>query len=189
MDRFKNCTDAELLARTAREPKAFEAFYVRHERLVLSFLIARTRDAEVAADLAAETFAGVLEAADRFDPNRLGGTSAIPWVLAVARYTLRASLRRGVVADEARRRLECEPVELDDAALARVEEIGRDTPLLALLGELPAQLRAAITARVLEERDYPQIAAELQCSELVVRKRVSRGLSRLRDAFVSSPNT
>jgi RNA polymerase sigma-70 factor (ECF subfamily) len=192
MDRFRKYTDAELLARTAQDPEAFEALYERHERVVLGFLIARTHNADVAADLAAETFAGVLEAAERFDPSRLGGTSALPWVLAVARNTLSASLRRGVVADEARRRLECEPVELDDAALARVEQIGGDGPLLELLGELPTHLQEAIKARILEEREYPQIAAELECSELVVRKRVSRGLSRLREAFassVSSPNT
>lgn len=189
MDRFEKYSDAELLARTAQDPRAFEAFYVRHERLVLAFLIARIRNAEVAADLAAETFAAILEASERFDPSRLGGTSAVPWVLAIARYTLRASTRRGIVADEARRRLECEPVALDDAALARVEAIGAgEGPLLEALGALPPDLRGAVTARVLEEREYPQIAAELECSELVVRKRVSRGLSRLRAAFVSSPN-
>jgi RNA polymerase sigma-70 factor (ECF subfamily) len=187
MNRFEKQSDAELLARTAREPKAFEAFYLRHERLVLGFLIARTRNAEVAADLAAETFAGLLEGADRFDPTRLGGDSAVPWLLAIARYTLRASVRRGIVADEARRRLQCEPLVLDDAALARVEEIGAEGSLVGLLAELPANLRDAVSARVLEERGYPEIAADLECSELVVRKRVSRGLSRLRAAVVSSP--
>jgi RNA polymerase sigma-70 factor (ECF subfamily) len=30
------------------------------------------------------------------------------------------------------------------------------------------------------ERSYKDIAGELSCSEMVVRKRVSRGLSRLR---------
>jgi RNA polymerase sigma-70 factor (ECF subfamily) len=33
---------------------------------------------------------------------------------------------------------------------------------------------------VIEERAYPEIAARLGCSELVIRKRVSRGLARLR---------
>lgn len=188
MDRFEKLSDAELLERTREDPRAFESFYLRHERLVLGFLIGRTRNAELAADLAAETFAGVLEASERFDPTRLGGTSAVPWLLAVARYTLNASVRRGIVADEARRRLECEPVVLDDAALARVEQVGElDGRLAQLFDELPIDLREAIAARILEERDYPQIAAELECSELVVRKRVSRGLSRLRAALVSVP--
>jgi RNA polymerase sigma-70 factor (ECF subfamily) len=34
--------------------------------------------------------------------------------------------------------------------------------------------------RVVAERPYAEIAAELRCSELVVRQRVSRGLKRLR---------
>ena len=77
---------------------------------------------------------------------------------------------------------------LDDAALARVEQVGElDGRLAQLFDELPIDLREAIAARILEERDYPQIAAELECSELVVRKRVSRGLSRLRAALVSVP--
>jgi RNA polymerase sigma factor (sigma-70 family) len=185
VDRFERHSDAELLARTSEDPRAFECFYLRHESLVLGFLMLRTRNAELATDLAAETFAGLLEAAERFDPTRLGGTSAVPWVLSVARYTLFASIRRGIVADEARRRLECEPVLLDDAALARVEGMGSASDLLALLQGLPADVRDAVTARVLDERDYPQIAADLGCSELVVRKRVSRGLARLRAALTS----
>jgi RNA polymerase sigma factor (sigma-70 family) len=190
VDRFESYSDAELLERSAEDPRAFECFYLRHERLVIGFLMSRTRNAEVAADLAAETFAGLLEAAERFDPTRLGGTSAVPWVLSVARYTLFASVRRGIVADEARRRLECEPLELDDEALARVEEMGSTDAqhLLKLLNDLPTDVRDAVTARILDERDYRQIATELGCSELVVRKRVSRGLSRLR-AALTSPTT
>jgi RNA polymerase sigma factor (sigma-70 family) len=54
-----------------------------------------------------------------------------------------------------------------------------------LLAELPPDEQVAVRARVIEERDYSEIASELGCSELVVRKRVSRGLSRLRAALVT----
>jgi RNA polymerase sigma factor (sigma-70 family) len=183
MERFDRCSDVELLARTAREPEAFAAFYRRHERLVLRVLMARCRDAQLTADLAAEVFARVLEAADRFDPRRTGG-SAIPWLLAVARNTLLESVRRGVVADAARRRLGCEPLALGDEALARVEELASLDPRLdAALDGLPSELREAVLARVLDECDYEEIAAQLGCSQLVARKRVSRGLSRLRAAL------
>jgi RNA polymerase sigma-70 factor (ECF subfamily) len=51
---------------------------------------------------------------------------------------------------------------------------------MAALAQLPARQRDAIRARILEERPYDEIADELQCSELVVRKTVSRGLRALR---------
>src|SRR5438105_724539 len=53
-------------------------------------------------------------------------------------------------------------------------------PLRAALDALPEPLRAALLARVVQERSYPEIAAELDCSEHVVRQRVHRGLARLR---------
>ena len=49
-----------------------------------------------------------------------------------------------------------------------------------MLDELPAAQREALTARVVDERDYRDIAAELECSEAVVRQRVARGLKTLR---------
>jgi RNA polymerase sigma factor (sigma-70 family) len=187
MDFLERLSDAELLARTAREPKGFAVFYRRHERLLLRFLFSRCRDPELTADLAAETFASALEAADRFDPARSGGASAVPWLLGIARNTLHTSIRRGSVAEDARRRIGLEPLVLSDEDLARVEELASVDPRIdrALRG-LPPQLRDALVARVLDERDYEEIAAQLGCSQQVVRKRVSRGLSRLRAALTPS---
>lgn len=51
---------------------------------------------------------------------------------------------------------------------------------LSLLESLPAELRAAVRGRVIEGRDYAELARELECSELLVRQRVSRGLRTLR---------
>jgi DNA-directed RNA polymerase specialized sigma24 family protein len=45
---------------------------------------------------------------------------------------------------------------------------------------LEAVEREAVIRRVVLEESYRAIAAELRCSEQVVRKRVSRGLARLR---------
>jgi RNA polymerase sigma-70 factor (ECF subfamily) len=49
-----------------------------------------------------------------------------------------------------------------------------------LLRWLPADQREAVRARVLEDKSYDEIAAALETSSLVVRKRVSRGLAQLR---------
>ena len=48
------------------------------------------------------------------------------------------------------------------------------------LDGLPESERDAVRRRVLEDASYEQMAAELACSQAVVRQRVSRGLSRLR---------
>ena len=48
-----------------------------------------------------------------------------------------------------------------------------------LLETLAPEQRDAINAHHLEDRGYAEIAAELRCSESVIRKRVSRGLSAL----------
>ena len=40
-----------------------------------------------------------------------------------------------------------------------------------------------------KNRPYREIATELQCSELVIRKRVSRGLARMRDQLKETGST
>ncbi|HEY5344169.1 MAG TPA: sigma factor-like helix-turn-helix DNA-binding protein, partial [Solirubrobacteraceae bacterium] len=67
--------------------------------------------------------------------------------------------------DSARRGLRLEPVELTDADLDRVEELASlDEEILVLIDGLPVPLRQALAARVLDERSYEEIAAEMRCS-------------------------
>lgn len=171
-------TDEALLAATKSSPQAFGEFYLRHERTVLHYFVRRTGRAELAADLAAETFAEALRCAGRFRP---GPAPALAWLLGIAAHTLARSARRGAVEDRARRRLRAPRLELDDADLARIDELaGIESPALEALGSLPPRQAEAIRARVLDDRDYFDIAAQLHCSEAVVRQRVSRGLAALR---------
>jgi RNA polymerase sigma-70 factor (ECF subfamily) len=91
------------------------------------------------------------------------------------------SVRRGRVADDVRRRLQIEPLVLEDADLVEVEESAAEADLMARLREaLPADQLAAFTARVFDERGYEDIARELETSPSVVRKRVSRAAAQLR---------
>ena len=50
----------------------------------------------------------------------------------------------------------------------------------AWLEQLAPDQRAAVRAHVIDERAYGEIAGELNTSEAVVRKRVSRGLAAMR---------
>jgi RNA polymerase sigma factor (sigma-70 family) len=128
--------------------------------------------------LLAETFAAVVVSVDRFDRAR---GPAVAWLLGIADHKLIDSVRRQRVEDDARRRLQLETVTITDADLASVEEFSRERDLVELVAALPEQHRKAVTARVIDERSYPEIAADLCCSEAVVRQRVHRGLRRLRE--------
>ena len=169
--------DDELLSRARRDPAAFGTFYERHERLVLGYFMRRTRDPELAADLAAETFAVALAASRKY---RRDGAPASAWLIGIARNTLFSSFRRSQVEDRARRRLGMEPLTLDDELLDRIERLGGDARVEALLARLTPEQSDAVRARVLDEEDYAGIAQRLRCSESVVRQRVHRGLAILR---------
>ncbi len=181
MGRFwRRRSDEELLGLTGRDRTAFGVFYERHEPALLGFFGRATRSAEVAADLTAETFAAALASREQFDPER--GTARM-WLFGIARNVLAGSVRRGRVDDEARRRLALEPLVIDDAQLVAIGDLIEregEQMVAELLGGLPEDQAAAVRAHVLEDRSYLEIARELRCSEAVVRKRVSRGLSRLR---------
>ena len=169
-------SDEALLARTPGDAEAFAQFYRRWERPVAGFFVRAVGSGEVAADLTAETFAEALSSAGRFDSAR-GEPAA--WLFGIARNLLARSRERGRVENQARIRLGLPPLTLDDALITRVEEAG-DGRALGLLAGLSDDQRRALQARVLDEQGYEEIAAELQCSESVVRKRVSRGLAVLR---------
>ena len=171
-------TDDELVLATSRDPEAFGMLYARHERAIFGFFHRRVRDAELAADLAAETFAAALVAAPRF--RRREGAPAIAWLFGIARNVLLRSLERSRVEDRARRRLGLPPLELSDAQLDALERVHADDYVGRLLAALPAEQAQAVRARILDDEAYAAPADRLQVSEAVVRKRVSRGLERLR---------
>jgi RNA polymerase sigma factor (sigma-70 family) len=170
-------TDGELLIATVTDPEAFAVFYRRHVRGVLSFFRRRTASAEIAFDLTAETFASALEAVPRYE---LRAEPARGWLYGIAWNKLHEARRRGRAQDDTRRALGMAPVLLTDEALARLEQLSGGAALEAL-ERLPADQRSAVRARVIDERPYHEIATELQCSESVVRQRVSRGVRAMRD--------
>ncbi len=173
-------TDLQLLEQArSGHGGSFEVVFRRHQAVVLTFLARRVAQPELAADLMAETFATLLEQVR--DQQKALPSVPVAWLLVTARHLLIDSQRRGRVDDRARRRLAMAPVVLDDRDLERLEEISAETDLLReLASRLAPDQFEALRARVLDEREYREIAAEMHCSEAVVRKRVSRALGVLR---------
>jgi RNA polymerase sigma-70 factor (ECF subfamily) len=178
-------TDQQLLDATGKQPEAFGVFYDRYEAAIVAYFIARTRDPELAADLTSETFAAALAHRRRYRAKR-GPVSA--WLFGIAKNKLADSYRRKVVEDKARRRLQIPVLAISDEEFERMEELASHPErLLEEFALLPDDQREAVKKRVLEEQDYEEIAIELDCSQSVARKRVSRGLSQLRTQLQETP--
>ena len=174
--RPSDISDEVLLS--GRDPAGFEEFYVRHAEAVLSFFARRTRDPELAADLTAETFAAALVSRARYRP---AAGAAVAWLFGIAVKKLADAQRRGWAEQRARRRLGMERIELSQADIARIERLGEQPVASALVELLTPDQRDAVRAHVVHDRSYAEIATDLQVSEAVVRKRVSRGLATVRE--------
>ena len=148
---------------------------------LLAYFVRRTLDAQVAADLTAETLAEAYASRRRFRDRGDGSASA--WLYAIAARKLARYLRRLRVEDAARRRLGMERIELgaDDVerieALIDFERVGRE--VRDAFDALRTDQREALRLGVIEGRSYREMAAELGCTEETARARVSRGLKRL----------
>lgn len=155
--------------------------YRLHAEALVRFLARRTYDPEVAIDLVAETFAAAFEGRARFRGET--DDEAVGWLYGIARNQLGAWYRRGDVERRAVRRLGVDVRPLTDEEQERIEDLAELADLrdrvAELLEELPADARAAVRLRIVEERSYGEAAAELGVSEQAVRARVSRALRAL----------
>jgi RNA polymerase sigma-70 factor, ECF subfamily len=158
-------------------PAEIEELYRNHARRLAGYLMRSTSDAEVAADLTAETFAAALVARDRYRPE-LGAPTT--WLYGIAAHKLSDWRRRGYAENRARRRLGIERPPLSEDDVAELARLADEVTVVELLEELPAEQRTAVRARLLDDRAYGEIAVAEGVSEAAVRQRVSRGLASLR---------
>ncbi|MDX6678512.1 MAG: hypothetical protein QOE31_2564 [Solirubrobacteraceae bacterium] len=172
---------ATFLAHSVRDADAFASFYEAYVGNVSVYFVRRVLDPEVAVDLTAETFAVALERRRQFR-----GTSAAEeqgWLFAIARSQLHGYWRKGRIEQAAMSRLGLERPTLTTADLEYLHHQAGLDALRARLSQALEIVRpdqaAAIRARVLEERDYNDIAADFQTTPDVIRARVSRGLKTM----------
>ncbi len=161
----------------------FGAFYDRHLRAVTAYVAGRVRQPEVRFDVTAETFARALANRAQYDPER---GPAIAWLLGIAHHLIADAARRGRVEAASRTRLGMEPIELDDAALAAIDEHSGGE-LQAALAATPGLQRDSVVRHIVLGDSYAVIAEDLATSEQVIRKRVSRGLAGLRARLEERP--
>lgn len=170
-----SATDAELLADT-RDPEAsFAVFYRRHAMGVLRFVASRGADADTAADVVSETFFIVLAQRARY---RAQHDTARLWLLGIAVRRLAETRRRE--QREQQRSNRAWARRLTDADRETYAHLLQSSEAIDALVDLPAAEREVILARVVNDESYADIASAFGLSEATARKRVSRGLARLR---------
>lgn len=180
---YSGLDDRQLLVAAKSDREAFAEFYTRHAEGVLRYFARAVGRSDVAFDLTAETFAAALRSLPGYRVTPAPGKS---WLYAIARHRLIDSVRRGEADARAREELGMQAIVLSDHGEAIIDAIiarldGESA--LELVEDLPSDERQAITARFVKDLGYTEIAAEMRCSEQVVRKRVSRGLTRLRGLY------
>ena len=170
-----------LLVRAREHPELFGEFFAERHEQVLAFFARRVLDPETAFDLMAETFASAFASLTDFRGTTEEEGHA--WLWAIARNRLYRWRERGEVERRSLRRLGIEVPAMSAVEYERAEELAdleRVRPrVAACLERLTADHRDDVRLRVIEERDYADIAEALDVTETVARARVSRGLRRL----------
>lgn len=162
-------SDEELMARVQQgDANAYRALFERHHNRLYGYLIRRTRDPQVAADLFQETFLRVYRARRTWKPGR----PFRPWIFGIAVNASRDHARKV-------RRLPAE-VELGQGPVTRDRPDDRIHLESAIAG-LPDTLREAFLLGVVEGFDHNEVAAQLDITPANARARISRARARLRD--------
>jgi len=171
----RRMNDLELLAEYTRNrsDEAFAAIVERYIRLVHSACWRQMGDAQLAEDATQMVFVLLSRKAASLRHAELAG-----WLLTTAHYTC-ANMKRAET-----RRVRRESVVAMNPTASAVEP---NNELLQLLDEgllrLPADDRQALVARFLRDEPLRQVGEALGLSEDAARKRVERGLDKLRRFF------
>ena len=174
-------SDALLLRESQRDAGAFREVYDRYAGRIHAFHLNRTRDPEAALDLTAETFAQAWAARARFRDE--AGGSAGPWLFAIARHLLLASVRA-----RQRERSACDLLGLPTSSASEPDESWLEG-IDDAIAELPPGQQEAIRLRVVDDLAYIAVGRSLGISERAARVRVYRGLTAIRHHLRSKEAT
>ena len=164
----------------AHDPAAFEAFYREHVEAVERFVARRVSDPHLAADLTAEVFLAVIDAAASYRASR-GEPRA--WLFGIARNVVASEFRRADRERRAQARIDGRRL-LDTDDVARMQERidagAHARELYAALDALPEGERAVFELTALDELTPRQAAAALGIRPVTARVRLHRARAALR---------
>lgn len=173
--------ERELAARLGVDPAAFTDVYDRYHRVIYGY-VARRLGAELAEDLAADTFVVAFSHRHRFDPAR-GGLR--PWLFGIATNLVAQHRRKEARRYRAIARTDPPPDvgSHEERVVAEVAAQHVRPRLLKALADLPAGERDVLLLVALGQLSNVETATALGIPEGTVGSRLSRARKRLRDAI------
>jgi RNA polymerase sigma-70 factor, ECF subfamily len=160
---------------TRNEPKQnrAETAYRSHRDQIYRFFLRRTGDHHEAEELTQRVFADATAAFKKadFEP-----ASMLSWLFAIAERRLLDDVRRRITARRGLRLLS-QPEEAPDIAYSRqVANALRES-----IARLPAGQRDVVVMKVLEGRQFAEIAEKLGTSEAACKMRMSRAIAQIKE--------
>jgi RNA polymerase sigma-70 factor (ECF subfamily) len=173
--------DARLVELARRgDQEAFGDLVMRYERRLIRVIMRFISDADIARDLAQETFLKAYQRLDQFDPSRRFG----PWLFRVGVNLtldyLRKKKRRGrwAVFSEIGKERTPDPATDDPRqAMDLSQEVSR------VLEEVPEKYRSVLVLRDLEGFSTSEIAAIMDRKEATIRWRLAEARNRFAKAW------
>lgn len=175
--------EALRLLGVSRDGDAWSAILLRHGNAILRMAQRVTGDPVLCDDICQETLLQIRAHAGRFKAPPLPAdaeAAARGWIMCIAYRTAVGMIRM-------RKRRTSNEAEAGMRQLARIEPEG--DPLLNAeqhtlvrneISRLPEAVRSAVCLYFYGEMSYPELSVALDCTEKAARKRVERGVNRLR---------
>jgi RNA polymerase sigma factor (sigma-70 family) len=164
------------------DPAAFSDFYRAHVDEVTRFVTRRVADPELAADLTADVFLAVIEAAADYRGS-FGGPRT--WLYGIARNVIASEFRRSArerraeVLIAGRRLIDADDV---DRLVAKIDASRHVRELHAELGALPEGERAVLELVSVDGLTVAEAAAALGIRSVAARVRLHRARRALQSA-------
>jgi RNA polymerase sigma-70 factor, ECF subfamily len=176
-----------LVTQARRDPSAFGPLFEEYYSPIFNYLLRRTADVELAADLTAEVFFKALENLGRFRWRNLPFSA---WLYRIATNAVNGHFRKqkfrwsslDEIADSRNYSGPGAEQEIEEAQ----ERLGQYRQFLRvhkLLLQLPLRYQEVISLRFFENKKIGEIAAILGKREGTVKSLLSRGLQQLQQQF------
>jgi RNA polymerase sigma factor (sigma-70 family) len=177
----KDPPDAEIVARSQRDPEQFAVLFQRHAATITRY-VTRRLGPDLAEDIVADTFLAAFRQRGSYDVTR---DDALPWLYGIAGNLVRRHHRDEVRKLRALQRTGTDPVaqEFTDLVDTRLSADATSRIVAAAVASLDLRQRDVVLLVAWAELTYDQVAEALGIPEGTVRSRMNRARARLRAAL------